>query len=492
MPGRLDPRYAIDAYSSRVGSLVFASLTLIGEDGTPRPYVSDHWQWDSPTSCTFALREDFYFHDGQALTANDVVATYQSVLDPDSASPKRAALDGIIAITALGEHSVRFSLSEPNAAFFEAATIGILPARLATAGRIADADLVGAGPYRLDQVLDGSGLRLEAAPRYPGPGPYISRIEIRVVPDELMRAVELDHGSVDFAQNAVDPDTVAWLAETSDTVVVDERLSSNFQYLGINLEHPALGDVRVRRAIAYALDRNAIVTHLLRGQAKPATGLLPPEHWAYNGDVRTYDHDPARARRLLDRAGITDPDGDGPRPRLTLSYKTTTIELRRRIAVALADQLSAIGIELEILTYEWGTFFADVRSGSFHLYSLEWVGITDPDIYRQVFHSKMIPPNGNNRGHYIDRKIDRLTDHARRELDRDRRRKLYERIQRRTARTLPYIPLWWPDRVVVANRRLRDFTPAPSGDLFGLSTARLDVVEDVVGAQADPNVPSLR
>jgi peptide/nickel transport system substrate-binding protein len=285
---------------------------------------------------------------------------------------------------------------------------------------------------------------------------------------------------------------VAWLAETSDTVVVDERLSSNFQYLGINLEHPALGDVRVRRAIAYALDRNAIVTHLLRGQAKPATGLLPPEHWAYNGDVRTYDHDPARARRLLDRAGITDPDGDGPRPRLTLSYKTTTIELRRRIAVALADQLSAIGIELEILTYEWGTFFADVRSGSFHLYSLEWVGITDPDIYRQVFHSKMIPPNGNNRGHYIDRKIDRLTDHARRELDRDRRRKLYERIQRRTARTLPYIPLWWPDRVVVANRRLRDFTPAPSGDLFGLSTARLDVVEDVVGAQADPNVPSLR
>ena len=146
--------------------------------------------------------------------------------------------------------------------------------------------------------------------------------------------------------------------------------------------------------------------------------------------------------------------------------------------MALADQLRAIGIELEILTYEWGTFFADVRSGSFHLYSLEWVGITDPDIYRQVFHSKMIPPNGNNRGHYIDRRIDRLTDRARRELDRDHRRKLYQRIQQRTARTLPYIPLWWPDRVVVANRRLRDFTPAPSGDLFGLSTARLADDED--------------
>ena len=142
MPGRLDPRYAVDAYSSRVGSLVFASLTQIRDDGTPRPYISDHWEWDSPTSCTFALREDFYFHDGEALTANDVVATYQSVLDPDSASPKRAALDGILAVTAVGDHTVRFSLSEPNAAFFEAATIGILPARLATAGRIDDVDLV--------------------------------------------------------------------------------------------------------------------------------------------------------------------------------------------------------------------------------------------------------------------------------------------------------------------------------------------------------------
>jgi peptide/nickel transport system substrate-binding protein len=156
-----------------------------------------------------------------------------------------------------------------------------------------------------------------------------------------------------------------------------------------------------------------------------------------------------------------------------LSYKTTTNELRRRIAAALAAQLARVGIDLEVLTYEWGTFFADVRSGSFHLYSLEWVGIADPDIYRQVFHSTMIPPNGNNRGRYRDGKIDRWTHRARKELDRERRKRLYARVQRRTAKTLPYIPLWWPARVVVANRRLLDFAPAPSGDLFGLTTARI-------------------
>jgi peptide/nickel transport system substrate-binding protein len=448
-------------------------LARTGDDGEPEPYLAESWQWTSPVDCSFSLRKDFRFHDGGPVTAKDVVATYRSVLAPETVSPKAATLEGIARVEADGEHTVRFQLAEPNAAFFEAATLGILPAGLANRPKIPDEELVGAGPYRIASIDEGSAVRLSAANTYPGPGPFIPRIEIRVVPDELMRAVELDHGSVDMAQNAVDPDTAAWLARRSEHVTVDERASSNFQYLGMNLEHPELADVRVRRAIAYAIDRASLIAYLLRDQATSASGLLPPEHWAFDGDVKTYAYDPARSRRLLDRAGLRDPDGDGPQSRLTLSYKTTTNELRRRIAAALAAQLARVGIDLEVLTYEWGTFFADVRSGSFHLYSLEWVGIADPDIYRQVFHSTMIPPNGNNRGRYRDGKIDRWTHRARKELDRERRKRLYARVQRRTAKTLPYIPLWWPARVVVANRRLLDFAPAPSGDLFGLTTARI-------------------
>jgi peptide/nickel transport system substrate-binding protein len=241
----------------------------------------------------------------------------------------------------------------------------------------------------------------------------------------------------------------------------------------MNLEHPPISDVRVRRAIAYAIDRESIVRHLLKGQAEVADGLLPPHHWAHTSRVRSYGFDPERARRLLDRAGLADPDGPGPQPRVTLSYKTTTDELARRSAEAIAEQLAAVGIHLDILTYEWGTFFADVQRGSFHLYSLKWIGISDPDIYRQILHSRMIPPEGNNRGRYRSRRMDRLTERGVSVIDRSERRRVYARVQRVSARALPFIPLWWPQTVVVSTRRLEGFTPHPAGDLFELSRAHL-------------------
>jgi peptide/nickel transport system substrate-binding protein len=223
----------------------------------------------------------------------------------------------------------------------------------------------------------------------------------------------------------------------------------------------------------HAIDRERIVRHVLENQAQVARGLLPAHHWAYTPRVRRYGYDPARAARLLDRAGFADPDGPGPQPRLALSYKTTTNELARRTAEAIAEQLGAVGIRLEILTYEWGTFFADIRRGSFHLYSLQWVGITDPDIYRQILHSAMIPPVGNNRARYRNARMDRLTERGVSVGEQSQRRRIYAHVQRIAARDLPFIPLWWPQHVVVATRRLEGFTPHPSGDLFELYRARL-------------------
>ncbi len=212
----------------------------------------------------------------------------------------------------------------------------------------------------------------------------------------------------------------------------------------------------------------------MKRTVRPATGILPPHHWAYARSVLGYAYDPGRARGLLDRAGYTRPVASPSAPRLTLSYKTTTQELSRRVAEVIAYQLAEVGIDLKISTYEWGTFYADIKSGNFDLYSLAWVGIADPDIMRLVFHSTMVPPAGNNRGHYTNRRMDRLTDAARIEIDRERRRHLYVRAQRTAARQLPYVPLWWPDNIVVASAGLRGFKPEPSGDLLGLARARFE------------------
>ena len=148
-----------------------------------------------------------------------------------------------------------------------------------------------------------------------------------------------------------------------------------------------------------------------------ANGLLAPLNWAYDETVPRWPYDPVRAKRLLDEAGFSDPDGNGPLPRFRLSFKTTNIDLRRRIAEALKEQLQEVGIELEIRSYEWGTFFSDIKKGNFHLYSLAWVGIMDPDIFYQIFHSQSVPPAGDNRGRYHNAELDRLLEQGRATTD---------------------------------------------------------------------------
>jgi peptide/nickel transport system substrate-binding protein len=176
---------------------------------------------------------------------------------------------------------------------------------------------------------------------------------------------------------------------------------------------------------------------------------------------------------LLDDAGYPDPDGDGPRPRFKLSFKSTNLDLRRRIAEALKEQLQRVGVELEIRTYEWGTFFGDIKAGNFHLYSLAWVGIEDPDIYYQIFHSASVPPNGDNRGHYSNPQMDQLLEEGRTAVDITERKRIYAEIQRLLAEDLPYIPLWWWKNVVVKTPSLQGFVPYPDGDFASLKKVSL-------------------
>ncbi len=467
-PAQFDPRFATDAYSQRVLDLVCASLVTTAQDGSYRPYAADRWSHDED-EIRFHLAPTARFHDGSPILAGDVVATYRSILDPATGSPHRASLDAVTEVRAASDRTVVFRMSRPDAAFFEAATIGLLPARLAGHQPIGAAELVGSGPYRITAVEADGSVRLEAATPPPDPQPAFEALEIRVVPDALMRALAYQHGTIDFIQNALDPDTLVYLERREPAMHVYRGPSSNVQYLGLRFDHPVLGKRLVRRALALAIDRQAITRHLLRGQARLATGILPPDHWAYSDRVRRYRYKPRRARHLLDRAGLVDPDGAGPALRTTFSYKTTTRALPRRIAESIAAQLARVGIGLSIETYEWGTFYADIRRGSFDLYSLEWVGITDPDIYRRIFHSAMSPPAGANRGHYRNRRMDRLTVRGARASNRERRRKIYARVQRLAARDLPMIPLWWPERIVVSRRDLGDFRPDPAGGLLPLA-----------------------
>jgi peptide/nickel transport system substrate-binding protein len=197
-------------------------------------------------------------------------------------------------------------------------------------------------------------------------------------------------------------------------------------------------------------------------------------------------HDPAEAKRILDRAGYRDPDGDGAKPRFTLSYKTSQNELRRRIAAVVQEQLRRAGIAVEVQSREWGTFFSDIRNGNFQLYSLTWVGIADPDIYHYAFHSRLVPPGGANRSRYENPELDRLVEEGRRELSRPKRKEIYRKVQDLLARDLPVLPLWVNRNILVRDRRLAGFLLTPDEDYTSVREMRIEAKGGSAPGKAPP------
>lgn len=470
-PTQIDPRYAMDADSERIGALIFNTLVRADKNSRPRPELAESWSTPDDRTYLFHLRQGVVFHDGRPLEAADVKYTYESVLDPASRSPKRGALRFLAGIDRLGPYDVRFRLATPYAPFLDELMLGIVPRP--APGRPADERIaIGSGAFKLVEFSPGERVVLKANPAYWEGGPELSGVVFKIIPDAIVRVLEFKKGGVDLIQNYFEPDMLPWLEKNSRAVIARGQ-GNIFQYIGMNLEHPALARREVREAIGRAIDRDAVIRHVLKDLAVPATGLLAPDHWAYEPAVTRLAYDPARAKKLLDQAGFPDPDGDGPRPRFKLSYKTTNLDLRKRIAEAFKEQLARVGIELEVRTFEWGTFYGDVARGNFQLYSLEWVGTKDPDLYYDLFHSSSMPPNGRNRGRYRNAELDALLEHGRQTLVMEERKRIYSQVQKIAADDLPYIPLWWWKNVAVMKPEVSGYELYPDGKLISLKRASL-------------------
>ncbi len=469
-PATLDPRYAADAHGVRILPLLFHGLLAQTAAGEFRPDLAEAWDTPDPLTHRFRLRPGVRFHDGSPLSARDVVATYRYAMDPAHGCPASGALAAVAAVEALDEATVEFRLAEPRVSFPFQLTLGVLPERLAGRPDLG-AEVVGTGPFRLAAFRPGEEVLLEAfAGHFEGP-PALARVRFRIVGNATTRLLEIGSGGLDLLQNAVPPYAVKFLKKEPE-LAVSAAPGSSYQYLGYNLEDPLLSDVRVRQALSYAVDRDELIAYALQGLARPATGVLPPEHWAHEAGVPVYVYDPARARALLDEAGHPDPDGDGPAVRFTLSYKTSTDKTALEVANVIAAPLGRVGVGVAVRSFEWGTFFADVKQGNFQMMSLRWIGLSDPDALHYLFHSASIPPAGANRGRFRDPEVDAWLDQSRAETDRGRRRELYGRVQARVARECVYTSLWWLDNVVVLRRGYEGYEALPGGEYTSLARVR--------------------
>jgi peptide/nickel transport system substrate-binding protein len=468
-PTNLDPRVGIDAYSERIDDLVFDDLLTRDEHLNVQPGLARSWETPDPLTYIFRLQSGVHFHDGRPLTSRDVKWTFDSLLEKKVRSTKSAAYRLVDHIDAPDEATVVFHLKEPFATLLwnlSDGAIGVVPYG---SGAELSQHPVGSGPFRFVSAQQDKEVVIARNDDYWGKKANLRSVRFAVVPDATTRALELRKGSADIAINALSPDTILTL-QNNPSLQILRAPGTILNYLAFNTRDPILKDARVRQALAYAIDRPTMLRYLWRGFAQPAYSILPPQSWAYNADIPHYDFNPERAQRLLEAAGYPEVNG----VRFHLGMKTSTEETPRLIAAVLQQQLRAVGIALDIHTYEFATFLSDVTHGAFQMYSLRWIGGNeDPDIFEYVFHSSKFAPNGGNRGFYSNPRIDALIDQARKEPDQNTRKQLYAEIQAVLAQDLPEINLWYLDNVVVSSKRVRGITVNPSGNYDFLKTAEL-------------------
>jgi peptide/nickel transport system substrate-binding protein len=550
-PRDFDPRYVSDASSTKVSRLVFCSLTTFETDdlvpaleaaAEVRPAIDQSLPSaqsrgpSSPTSpqstdpqstdpqCSHwvvRLRPDVYWHDGVRVTADDVVFTYESILESNRPSPFRGDLQRKISRVYEQNGEVHFELTAPVATFLADLTIGLVPKHIlepqggysASFGET----LIGCGPFRYAGRYKDQKVVLERNELFFRPvGP--KHVIVRTVADEATRVLSVMAGSADVAVNVLSPPVVARLSQDPSVTVLHEPAACT-TYMTFNLLDQRLSDARVRRAIALSIDRESIVRDQFHGMGVVADSIFPPLHWAHAPGLPGPVFDPARAAALLDEAGLPADPVTGVRIRFTL--KVTTDRFRRNIGALIAWQLSRVGIQVDLLPLELSTFLADVRQGNFELYILQLPEVTEPDILRWLLHSQaapvltpqagksrygspdrtLVPPGfpdvagplasecrmrwwpqvlrqaaasfsgrvrgrpagiGNgNRSFFFDPYMDCMLDLGFLTVDPARRVAFYTEAQEIAARELPVLPLWHEDNVAVLRSDVEGYSLLP-------------------------------
>ena len=467
-PTNLDPRIGTDGQSEHIDSLIFDSLVRKDEQFNVHPWLARSWEKPDSRTYIFHLASGVRFHDGRPLTSADVKWTVDTMHNGQIPTVKSGAFRLVDRVDAPDPLTVVMHLKTPDPALLwnlSDGAIGIVPVG---SGRDFGHHPIGSGPFRFVSQEPDQQVTLERNPDSWQPLPSIQKVRFAVVPDAITRALELQKGSADVAINALTADMVYALRNNS-RLQIDTGPGTVLNYVTFNVRDPILKDARVRQAIAFAINRPLIIHALWRDRAQIAENLLPPGHWAYAAEVDHHAYDPERSNALLDSAGWK---RNGAGVRFHVALKTSTDETSRLLAQVLQQQLRVVGIELDVRSFEFATFYSDISKGVFQMYTLRWIGGNeDPDIFRYAYQTASFPPKGANRGHYTNPELDRLINDALSTSDDAARRHDYVSIQQILSRDLPSINLWYLDTVVVHNRRLGNIHVSSSGNFDFLREA---------------------
>ncbi|HEV7799279.1 MAG TPA: ABC transporter substrate-binding protein [Pyrinomonadaceae bacterium] len=469
---------SVDAASERIRTLMFNSLVKKNEKfDYVGELASDIKRSDDDLTFTFTLRDGVKFHDGRPFTSADAKYTLDLVFSSTFAKSASfykgtgaARTSYIKSVEAPDAKTLVVTTVEPWTGFLSnLVPVAIIPK---DSYAVQKDHPLGTGPFKFvnydgsQQVLD-----LQANPDYWEGAPHIATVRVRVVSDMNALQAELRSGRVDIAPlpTSLSPDAVKLLGQDPKLQVL-QFTGSNVYLLTFNCSQPPLNEVRVRQAIAYAIDREGMIRDLLLGQGKIAHSILPEESWAYHA-AEKYSFDPERAKKLLDEAGLKDPDGDGPQMRFAkpVVFKVSGSNVSgKAYAGVIQNYLKNVGIPVGIETAELNTLFDELRRGNFQIFYGQWVGGNqDPIFFKDLFATSEIPTEtraSRNRSRYSNPELDKLIDEAINTFDREKAKVLYARIQEIVARDVPVLPLWYQANIVIAQKRVGNIKVDASGD----------------------------
>jgi len=476
----LIPNITTDASSHAVGSLIYDGLVQIDKDLNWVPSMADSWQFSKDClTLTFKLRKNVKWHDGKPFTAEDVLFTYKTMMNPKTPTAYRDDFELVRDVQVLDPYTVRVMYSQPYAKAVGSWGTAMLPkhllAKYVEEGKLREAPQVtqpvGTGPYRFQEWKSGDRVVLVANKDYYVEGrPYLGRIVYRVIPSQATIFLELKAKGVDMADL-----TAIQYARQTDYPAFKQDYNkfrypgSGYTYLGFNLKDPRFADRRVRQAFAHAINKPDLIEGVVMGLAREATGPLRPGTWAYTDKVKRYPYDPAKAKQLLAAAGWSDRNGDGilrNKEGQPFSFTIRTNqgnEERKKVAELIQQRLKEIGIQTDIQTIEWAAFLKEyIKQKRFEAIILGWGTGIDPDQY-PIWHSSQMGPDQLNQISFSNAEVDALLEKGRTSCHQQERVAAYRRIQEILAEEQPVVFLYFKDALPAVSSRVRGIKPEAAG-----------------------------
>ena len=470
-PSRLNPLLASDSASGSVNGYLFNGLVKYDRDLKLVGDLAESWVVRRKgLEIVFHLRKNVFWHDGMAFTADDVAFTYQRLIDPKVMTPYGSDFALVQSVTAMDPHTVQVIYKEAFAPALESWGIGMIPRHVFAKGDFnthpANRAPIGTGPYLFKELKTDEKAVLVANPNYFEGRPNIDRVVVRVIPDGAVQFLELRSESIDSM--GLTPDQYMAYDSFFQNHKKFRYPSFSYTFLAFNLQREMFKDVRVRQALALALDKREIIDGVLLGFGRSATGPFPPSSWAFDPTVPELPFDPSRAKSLLGEAGWRDTDGDGVLDKGGTPFSFTVItnqgnKMREQTAVILQAHLARIGVKVNVRVLEWSSFIHDfVDKSNFDAIILGWNLGRDPDQYL-IWHSSQKGEGRYNFVGYTNPAADQLWEEGRRTFDPSKRQVLYRQIHRILAQDLPYIFLYYPDALPTVHKRFREVRAAPAG-----------------------------